>query len=172
MQAEADHQHVGEAELVLRRRLADREALREVVQADPDRDEEGEPARRRQAREMRGPELRRGCRARAEEASAAPGLHPRVVVHEAEEAECEPAERERRQPREPPPARRAQRRFDRVDRLLEHVPEKEEQDPGRGRAQEGLERLADVVQPAHRQADEDRQAGDGAEQEDVGGRHL
>jgi len=45
VQAEADDQDEREAELVARRRLPDREPLGEVVQADPGRDEEREPAR-------------------------------------------------------------------------------------------------------------------------------
>ena len=37
---EADHERDGEAELVVRRRLADREPFGEVVQADSGRDED------------------------------------------------------------------------------------------------------------------------------------
>ena len=68
--------------------------------------------------------------------------------------------------------RGVERALDRVDRLLEDVPEEEQQDPGRRRAQKRLEPLRDIVDAAHRQADEDGQAGNGAEREDLGGRHL
>ena len=95
MQAEPDHEDVGETERPLRAGLPDREALREVVQADPARDEEREPTRGSEAREVRALELRRRGGARPEEALAPPRLHPRVVVDEGQEPQREPAERER-----------------------------------------------------------------------------
>ena len=102
----------------------------------------------------------------------APRLHPRVVVDEAQQAGREAAERERRVAEEAcRQSPRGERVLDGLDRLREHVPEQEEQDPGRGRAQERLEALPDVVQPPHRQADEDREAGDRAEQRESGRSH-
>jgi hypothetical protein len=73
VQAETDDQRHGEADLVRRRGLADREALREVVDADADRDQEREPDRR--VRQIELPalgELVEGGRARADEGRRAP----------------------------------------------------------------------------------------------------
>ena len=82
-----------EADLAARGRLADREALGEVVEADPDRDEQ---------REAVAPsDMPRGhvgrCRARATAAAPGPMLtgsradvvHPALVVDEAEQADAE-----------------------------------------------------------------------------------
>ena len=90
-----------------------------------------------------------------------------LQLQEREKADREAAEGERRIARELAPVARVERPLDRVDRLDEHVPEQEQQDAGRGRAQERLYALADVVHPAHRQADEDRQACERAEQQDL-----
>jgi hypothetical protein len=55
---------------------------------------------------------------------------------------------------------------------VDDVVEQEEQDPGRGRAQRALQPNADVPDPADRQADQDRRAGDGSEDEDLRGRQV
>jgi len=54
----------------------------------------------------------------------------------------------------------------------EHVPEEKEQDSRRGRREEGLDLRGQPLHPAHRQAEEDRQAGDRAEQQGLCGAHL
>src|SRR5205814_7238116 len=111
-------------------------------QADPGRDEEREPAGRRQSDEVRALELGGRSRAWPEEALAAARLHPRVVVDEAQQSEREAPEGQSRQPGEAAPVRGMERVLDRLDRIGEHVPEEEDQDPGRRRAQKGFEALA------------------------------
>ena len=76
------------------------------------------------------------------------------------------------EPGEPSAVAVLERRLDRLDRRGEDVPEQEEQDPGRGRGEERLHRRRHAPHPGHRQAEEDRQAGDRAEEEDLGCAHL
>src|SRR5438034_3047442 len=59
-------------------------------------------------------------------------------------------EGERGEPGESPPVRRVERVFDRPNGLLEHVPEREQQDSGGGRAEEGLEAPGHIVHPPAR----------------------
>src|SRR5258706_15705900 len=66
---------------------------------------------------------------------------------------------------------RVQRRFDRVDCPCEHVPEQEDEDSGRERRERGTGRGSDL-EPADRHAEEDRRAGDRAEDEDVRCAHV
>ena len=95
VEAEADDQRDRELELPARGRLPDRETLREVVQADPGRDQHREEARRREAHRVRLLELGRGGRARAEQRPAPVAVHPALVADQPHEAEPEPAEEQR-----------------------------------------------------------------------------
>ncbi len=52
------------------------------------------------------------------------------------------------------------RSFDRFTCVAEDVPQQEDQDPGRERVQESLHGLRKAAQPRHRQAQENRGAGD------------
>src|SRR5215204_154629 len=82
VEAEADHERECELQLVVRGLLPDRQALREVVDADARRDQQAEPLPRRQAADPRPLELRRRGGARAEHRAAALLEHPAVVVDE------------------------------------------------------------------------------------------
>src|SRR5438477_435254 len=141
VEAEADDQRHREADLICRGSLPDREALPEVVHADADRNQERElHARRQRLGRPALPELvgRRG--ARADEGRRPPLralLHPLRVVDEAHQAEDEAAETERGVPCERAPVPLLQRMLDRGDGAGEDVPEQEEQDPRRERAEPG-----------------------------------
>ena len=137
MQSEPDHQHEREACQTLRRRLPDREPFREVVQADPGRDEDREPLGGGEPRPVRELRHRRG--AGPQHRPSLPRLDPGVVVDKAHEADDEAGKSDRRDPGEAAPGVRVQRTFDRVDRLAEHVPEEKEQDSRRGRREEGFD---------------------------------
>jgi len=65
-----------------------------------------------------------------------------------------------------------QRALDLVDRRREDVPEEEDQDPDRDRAQERLRADAHRLHPTEWQSEEDRRAGDRAEQEDLTRGHV
>src|SRR5260370_37160523 len=65
-----------------------------------------------------------------------------------------------------------QRRLDRVDRAGEHVPEQEDEDPRGERGEACACRRPESLNPCHGQAEEDRRAGDRAEEEDVCGAHV
>ena len=171
MEAEADDQDEREAQLVAGGRLADREALGEVVKADPDGDVDREPAGRGQPREV-VLVLARRRRARAQEALPPEPLHPAVVPDEAQKA-CPEADSEQgRKPREPAGVAVVERGLNRIDRRREHVPEEEEEDAGRGRPEERLRGRGDVAHPRERQTEEDGEAGNRAEREDLGGAHV
>ena len=124
----------GERDLAAGGRLADRQALGEVVQADADRDQDRQPARARHACHPGGLELGGRGRAGAEQALRALLRHPAVVVDEAEEADAEAAGEQRGEPDEVAPRaagvdRGVERVLHRADAVLEHVEEEEEQDP-------------------------------------------
>ena len=89
-----------------------------------------------------------------------PVLHPAVVVDEAHEPEDETGTEQERQAGELAPGSTLghgvlQRLLDRTHAVHEHVPEEEDQDPGRERAQRGPQAVADRLVPG-RGADRER----------------
>jgi hypothetical protein len=136
------------------------------VQADARGDEHGEPFRRREPGEV-VLLLQFGGRRRAgaeQERLTAARLHPRVVVDERQQPDAEPDREQGREPEEAAVVPAVERVLDRLDGVREDVPEEEEEDPGRDAA--SIERTfgRDVAHPRDRQADEDRAAGDRAEE--------
>src|SRR5439155_15812426 len=161
------------AELVGGGLLLDRQPLGEVVQPDPRRDEDRQPARGRHAREvMVVLELSSRRGARAEEGTPAAALHPEVVVDEAHQAWEEAGGEKERQPREAAVAAVRQRVLHRPDGLAEDVPQQEDQDSRRGRGEEGLRRRLDALHPSDRQPEKDRAARDRAEAERLQSAHV
>jgi hypothetical protein len=65
-----------------------------------------------------------------------------------------------------------ERILNRADAVGEHVPEQEEQDAGRHRAQDGLDAGVGAADAAERQAQEDRQTGERAEDEQLRSRRV
>src|SRR5258708_38812676 len=65
-----------------------------------------------------------------------------------------------------------QRRLDRIDRAGEHVPEQEDEDSGGERGEASACRRPESLNPRDGQAEEDRRAGDRAEEKDVCGAHV
>ena len=175
MEREAHDQRHREAGRAGRRRLADREPLAEVVHADADRDQECQALSVGQAlHEAAALELvdRRGAgtdeRGRAARRAA---LHPLRVVDEPHQAEREAGEPDRAEGGEGAPVASVELLLDRLDRPGEHVPEQEEEDARRKRAHPRTRGGAEIAQPSHRQPEEDRPAGDRAEEERLGGGH-
>ena len=72
----------------------------------------------------------------------------------------------------PPSAIVVERLLDRLDRLGDDVPEQEQQDSGRRGAEERLQPGRHGLHATHRQAEEDGDAGQRAEQQCLGGRHF
>ena len=143
MQAEADDQQDGECDLALCGRVADRQPFGEVVQADPDRDEQREPAR---AVSADGP----------------------LEVHQPEQSGGDAQGEDRHHEREGPDTsvgpETYERLFHRGARVAQDVPQQEDQDPGRERIQEALDRFREPMEPRHRQAEENGGAGDGSQE--------
>src|SRR6188472_86537 len=141
VETEADDQDEGEADLTRRRRLADRQALGEVVEPDPGRDHQRERLGRRE--DPRGSRLLEGDRSpdALRAGAPAPACDQLVEVHEAHEARHEARTEKGSQPGEARPTPAVvdrggrQRRLDRLDAGGEHVPEEEEEDARRGRGQ-------------------------------------
>ena len=158
-------------------RLPDREALREVVQADAHRDEERDPVRGGEALEERARcELVDGRRAGTDEVRAAPALHPAVVVDEAHQAGDEAAHEQCGEAGELTPGAVADDRLlegllDGLDPVGEDVPEEEDEDPGGERAQGDVEPRRRVVDPPEREPEEDREPRDRSEGDYLPGRH-
>src|SRR6266550_4050982 len=117
-------------------------------------------------------ELRRRRGPRAEERAAAAALHPGVVIDKAHQPREEPGGEQKREPGEPSAPALLERCLDGTDGVAQHVPEEEDENTGRGRGEEGLRRGGDVLHSAEWQADEDRQAGDSAEQKRLGRAHV
>ena len=184
MQTETDDEHQREPDLALGARLADGEALGEVVETDTERDQEPELLRGRETMtlgsrsDLAALELADGHGTRPEGSSPSPAAaREPVVVHQAEQADARTAGEDRREGHEAPPAatavgRRLQCRLDRVVRLGQHVEEQEDQDADRDGVQERLEAGRRVAQAADGQAEEDREAGDRTKADDLRGRHL
>ena len=57
-----------------------------------------------------------------------------------------------------------ERLFHRGARVAQDVPQQEDQDPGRERIQEALDRFREPMEPRHRQAEENGGAGDGSQE--------
>src|SRR5882672_334253 len=131
VQRESDDEHEGQTQLPSSGGLADRQAFREVVEADPQRDEEREPFRWPESSDRTGAKLANVRRARAEtHGGASTPRQPQVVVHEAHQPEGQRHRKDKREPREVQPGaptrhRLPECRLDRRDALGEDVPEKE-----------------------------------------------
>ena len=85
VEGKADHERQRQRHLAAACRLADREALGEVVEADPRRNHERQPGCGRQPDWARSLELGRRRSARAEHLPAALGADPAVVVDETQQ---------------------------------------------------------------------------------------
>jgi hypothetical protein len=172
VQREADDQHECEAELVGGGGLADREPFAEVVQADAGSDEECESARGRQVRKRANAgELRLRGGAWPEKRALPPAPDPGVVVDKAHQADDEAAGEQGHVAGEGAPLVVLHDLFDRADRVREDVPEQEDQDSRRARGEQRLHADGDAAHARERQAEEDREAGDCAEDECLGGAH-
>jgi hypothetical protein len=100
-----------------------------------------------------------------------PGPARRVEVDQAEQPRAEGDRQDRTVSQHGTDFAVTQPGVDRFPRVREHVPEQEDQD-ARGRAvEERLRARQFRPQPAEREAEEDGQPRDGAEQGDLGGRH-
>ena len=117
-------------------------------------------------------------RAEAPEVLAAAALHDQLVeVDEAHQSDREADDEDRGQPGEAPPRAvvvergGVERGLDRLDSGRQHVPEEEEQDARRGRAEQRAGPGREVLQAARGEAEEDRQPGDRPEYENLSLRH-
>ena len=172
MQGEADDQQHRQADGAGGGAAADRESLAEVVQADAHGDQQGQAAGRRPGADAQaaGGQLAGGHRARTVPGRpAAPG-QPALVPDQAEQADAEPGQEQRAVARHRADAarvvvERAERRVHRLPGVGEHVPDEEQEDADGERVQELPEALARGLQPADRQAEQDRHPGDEAEDE-------
>ena len=159
MKGEAHDQRARESHLVGAGRDADREALGEVVDADGGRDQHAEGQRGslglvddRPAVEARG--LRRGG------AAAGGRLHgPAPQDRALREGDAEDAEQERSDEQGHAQDHRPRRAavlglfhngLDEAPPLADHVPEQEQQDPGRDGGQEAPRGVGELVEPAQR----------------------
>jgi hypothetical protein len=132
-----------------------------------------EPSARRQALDPRprGELVDRG-RAGPDEGRRALAGHPPVVVDEAHQAECKPAAEQGRELQHAAPVVVLDRRLDRLDAVREHVPEQEQEDAGRERRQGRAHLRRGAAVAAERQAEEDREPGDRAEDERLRRAHV
>src|SRR6266540_1152551 len=169
---EADHERDGKAHFACSGRLADRQAFGEVVDPDPGGDEQAEPLARREPGHPRAFELGgRGGAGTEQRLPALPG-HPAVVVDEAHQAGDGAAPEQEAEPEQVTP-------FVFLGRLLHGLPavgydveEEKEEDPcGKGH-EDGLEPDVCVPVAAERQAEEDRHAGDPAEEKGLAAAHV
>ena len=117
-------------------------------------------------------ELRHRGRAGAQHGAFAAALEPRVAVREREQADAEADGEQRREPDETAVVPCSQCSLDRLDRGGEDVPQQEDQDPGRHGAEERPRALRERLHAPDREADEDREAGDSAEDEDLSLAHA
>src|SRR5882762_6605648 len=146
VQRESDDEHEGQTQLPSGGGLADRQTFREVVEADPQRDEEREPFRWPETGDRTGAKLANVRRPRAEtHCGAGPPREPQVVVDEAHQPEAQRHCKDDREPSEVQPGaptrhRLPECRLDRRDALGEDVPEEEEEDSRRA----GIEERAHV----------------------------
>ena len=171
MQAEPDHQEIGQGEPAAVGGLADREPLGEVVQADPRRDRHAHT----HGLLLQG-RVRLGHRHRAR--AEAP-LHRRrslppepAHVQEPEQADPDPGRVDGAQAGHATPVRGPHRPLQRSRRVLEDVEEQEHEDPRGEAVQEGLGGPCLGPDPAHRKPEEDGQPGDGAEEDGLPGGHC
>src|SRR5437762_843017 len=112
VEREPNDQHECQAELSPGGRLADRQALREVVETDPEGDEEREPLRRLQTRDRTGAELANVRRTRAKtHRRASPSSKPEVVVNEAHQPDRQRRRKDNGEPPEVQPRTAARRRL-------------------------------------------------------------
>ena len=133
--------------------LADREPLAEVVQADPGRDQQRELLRRRQPLERtcaprtRRPRPRPGRRAAWRAACASSGRSRRGSSGRRRSRRRAATPSQRKRPRSAAVDRVLSALLDRLDAVREHVPEQEEQDPGRDGGEPGAHADVEVLQP-------------------------
>src|SRR5439155_24993406 len=133
VQPEADDQQHGEADLVLRGGLPDGQALREVVESDPERDEQRQPmpfvetVDAPDEAELAG---RGGTRAEVQLLTAP--LEPPVVVHEPDEADADASDEEQPASDERAPLAVFDGFLDRLEGVLERLDQQEDEDARRG----------------------------------------
>ncbi len=157
----------------LRCRLPDRKPLGEVVQADADGDEQREPTRGRPGRDTAGPQrrdLRLSHRPRADPARRAHPSHELLPRDEGEQADRDAAGEQQavaEHGRQPAGVLvdAAERAVDRLPRRAENVPDQKDQDADGDRIEDRAKRLGAALHSSDGKAEQDRDAGDEAEQE-------
>src|SRR6266511_1957401 len=169
---EADHERDGKAHFACSGRLADRQAFGEVVDPDPGGDEQAEPLARREPGHPRAFELGgRGGAGTEQRLPALPG-HPAVVVDEAHQAGDGAAPEQEAEPEQVTPFVFLGRLVHGLPAVGDDVEEEKEEDPcGKGH-EDGLEPDVCVPVAAERQAEEDRHAGDPAEEKGLAAAHV
>jgi hypothetical protein len=109
-----------------------------------------------------------GAAARAlRRGGAGPAGDPAVEVHQAEQPGPGAGQHHHAVGHRGPVVVAAQRLVGGLPRVRQHVPEQEHQNPDRGTVEERLHLRRHRVHPAERQAKEDGQAGDGAQERDL-----
>jgi hypothetical protein len=181
VQAEPDDKQRGQRQLAGGRRLADREALGEVMQPDPGGDHQRQAPRRGPFRHPPGRRLRAGQRPRPEAALGRPRAvsrahHPHLVGHQRPEPDRQAAGEQRPVAEDRRQAARmvvhlAQRGVDRLPRVRGDIPHQEQQDPDRQRVQDCPHRRRRAPHPPHGQAEHDRPARDEPQQQRLGQTH-
>ena len=146
MQRKSHRQHAGERDGAHVRRLSDRQALRQVVQAEPGGD--GKRKRARVGRRGAVPEV-------AEDAP--------VEVDESQEARPDSDREDHRHRGERAALPLRDRRLDRAGGVGEDVPEQEDKDAGGEGVEKALDRLRQAVHPRDREAEKHGSTRDGAE---------
>ncbi len=169
VQRESDDQHHRQADLTGGGGVADREPLGEVVQPDPDRDHQREPAGGVAPQRYLYLIERRGARPSCRWAHTP--LRELVHPHEAEQSDAEGHREHCAVARGMGEIVAAERLVDGRPRVGGHIPEQEDQDAGGGGIECGLQSRHRRFEPAERQTQEDGGARDSAEQCDLTGRH-
>ena len=175
VQRKSDDEDKGQPELASGRRLPDRQAFGEIVEADAQCDEERQPVRRREARDRSRVERADVRGTRSQTAPRAP-REPKVVIHEAHQTDRQRSGEDGGEPGEVRPVPRAAGRFrqrglDRLDPFREHVPEQEEEYAGRAGIEERPYSWRGAADPAHGQTEEDGETGDRAERQNLARAH-
>jgi hypothetical protein len=101
-----------------------------------------------------------------------PAAHPAVEVDQAEQAQAGADGEDRAVAQRRTVRVGGERRLDRCPRVCQDVPEQEHENADGQRVEQRADPGHRRAHPADRQADEDRESGDGPEQGDPGGRHA
>jgi hypothetical protein len=174
VQGEPDDEQHRQGDLAGLGGLADRQPFREIVQPDPDRDRHAYPhCRLGGGRLSSGFGGSHGARA---DAGRWTGLPQPGGVQQPEQPGSEPERVHHRQPGEVTPCRLAglgidHGLLDRLGGVGQDVEQQEHQDAGRQGVEERPARLTGKGHPPKWQAEEDREPGDGTEEDRLGRGH-